>query len=150
MDSNNPIPAIGEILGSHVKNSVCLATYGQLWLKTRSSGSGRSCHSVMNEGDCVRMEVDLDSTPRTLQFFVNGEAGECYIGSIRSDVVSVMHQDFPINDTPVTLKGSSTDVVALTVLLFDPTIRSTVSGPRHNVYALPPNHPTLMPSKNRP
>ncbi|KAK2950084.1 hypothetical protein BLNAU_15006 [Blattamonas nauphoetae] len=75
MDSNNPIPAVGEDLGCVVKNSVGLDRYGQLWFKTPSP-----------EGDCVRMEVDLDSTPRTLQFFVNDKAGRSYMSGIPSSV----------------------------------------------------------------
>ncbi|KAK2942435.1 hypothetical protein BLNAU_22668 [Blattamonas nauphoetae] len=36
----------------------------------------------MRDGDCVRMEVDMDSTPRTVQFFVNGESGECFVSGL--------------------------------------------------------------------
>ncbi|KAK2957299.1 hypothetical protein BLNAU_7677 [Blattamonas nauphoetae] len=86
MDSKSPIPKIGEILGAGVKDSVGLDQYGSLWINTPSSDSGQYYHSELKEGDCVRMEVDLDSTPRTVQFFVNGEAGECYVSGIPSSV----------------------------------------------------------------
>ncbi|KAK2957294.1 hypothetical protein BLNAU_7672 [Blattamonas nauphoetae] len=52
--------------------SVSLNTYGNLWIITPSSDSYEDCHSFLEEGDCVRMEVDLDSTPRTVHYFVNG------------------------------------------------------------------------------
>ncbi|KAK2946024.1 hypothetical protein BLNAU_19035 [Blattamonas nauphoetae] len=82
MDSNDPIPKVDEILGSRVKNSASLDRYGYLWFTTPADHFNDYCQSVLNEGDCVRMEVDLDSTPRTLQFFVNGEAGWCYVSGI--------------------------------------------------------------------
>ncbi|KAK2950070.1 hypothetical protein BLNAU_14992 [Blattamonas nauphoetae] len=80
MDSKNLIPEIGTRLGGRVKNSVGLARFGSLWFNTPSSGSYEYYHSVLKEGDCVRMEVDLDSTPRTVRFFVNGEAVKLYVG----------------------------------------------------------------------
>ncbi|KAK2957293.1 hypothetical protein BLNAU_7671 [Blattamonas nauphoetae] len=86
MDSSYRIPVIGEELGVHVKYSVCLDRFGYLDHNTPSETSGRYYHSHLKEGDCVRMEVDLVSTPRTLQFFVNGEAGECYVSGIPSSV----------------------------------------------------------------
>ncbi|KAK2957275.1 hypothetical protein BLNAU_7653 [Blattamonas nauphoetae] len=86
MDSTSPIPAIGEALGREVKNSVGLNKFGDLDHNTPSETSGRYYHSELKEGDCVRMEVDLESTPRTVQFFVNGQAGMCYVSEIPSSV----------------------------------------------------------------
>ncbi|KAK2957325.1 hypothetical protein BLNAU_7703 [Blattamonas nauphoetae] len=86
MDFNDPIPVFDERLGVHVKNSVALDQLGTLWFNTPSSHSYEACHFSLNEFDCVRMEVDLDSTPRTVQFFVNGQAGECYMSGIPSSV----------------------------------------------------------------
>ncbi|KAK2957316.1 hypothetical protein BLNAU_7694 [Blattamonas nauphoetae] len=96
MDSDNPIPEFGETLGLDVESlnfsflifsdSVSLSSNGLLNYNTPSSKAVRTCHDDLNEGDCVRMEVDLDSTPRTLQFFVNGEAGERYMSGIPSSV----------------------------------------------------------------
>ncbi|KAK2952264.1 hypothetical protein BLNAU_12823 [Blattamonas nauphoetae] len=86
MDSSSPIPKIGEGLGYNVKNSVGLNTDGTLWVNTPSSNLQCNCHSFLNEGDCVRIIVDLDSTPRTVQFFVNGEAGRRYVSGIPSSV----------------------------------------------------------------
>ncbi|KAK2949947.1 putative Protein kinase domain containing protein [Blattamonas nauphoetae] len=86
MDSNNPLPEIGETLGCKVKNSVSLDTGGVLAFNTPSSDSYERCHSDLKEGDCLRMEVDLDSTPRTVQFFVNGEAVKYYVSGIPSSL----------------------------------------------------------------
>ncbi|KAK2951110.1 hypothetical protein BLNAU_13953 [Blattamonas nauphoetae] len=61
--------------GNIVADSVSLNTSGYIKFNTPSSRSNAPCHSPLNGGDSVRMEVDLDSTPRTVQFFVNGEAG---------------------------------------------------------------------------
>ncbi|KAK2940463.1 hypothetical protein BLNAU_24635 [Blattamonas nauphoetae] len=44
------------------------------------------------EGDCVRMEVGMDSKPRTLQFFVNGEAGQFYVSDLPTLVRIAGHQ----------------------------------------------------------
>ncbi|KAK2952221.1 hypothetical protein BLNAU_12780 [Blattamonas nauphoetae] len=86
MDSNNPIPANGRALGNNVQYSISLSSKGHLFILTPPSRSFRYCHSNLHEGDCVRMEVDLDSTPRTVQFFVNGEAGKYYVSGIPSSV----------------------------------------------------------------
>ncbi|KAK2951129.1 hypothetical protein BLNAU_13972 [Blattamonas nauphoetae] len=86
MDSNNSIPKTDETLGGDVKNSVGLNRYGYIKFNTPSSISSRYCLSRLHEGDCVRMEVDLDSAPRTVQFFVNGETGRSYVSGIPSSV----------------------------------------------------------------
>ncbi|KAK2946602.1 hypothetical protein BLNAU_18438 [Blattamonas nauphoetae] len=96
MDSNNPFPALGEEIGLNVScllfsllifsDSVGLSPDGSLYYNTPSSDSFRRSNFPQIEGDCVRMEVDLDSTLRTLQFFVNGEAGERYMSGIPSSV----------------------------------------------------------------
>ncbi|KAK2957322.1 hypothetical protein BLNAU_7700 [Blattamonas nauphoetae] len=86
MDSKYQIPKLGEQLGFNVNNSVGLNSFGVLWINTPSSGSGQACSSRLDEGVCVRMEVDHDSTPRTVQFFVNGEAGRYSVSGIPSSV----------------------------------------------------------------
>ncbi|KAK2949964.1 hypothetical protein BLNAU_15107 [Blattamonas nauphoetae] len=86
MDSTSRIPEIGEALGCQVHDSVSLDQYGYLNYNTPSIRSYHDCHPSLHEGDCVRMEVDLDSIPRTVKFFVNGEAGECYMSGIPSSV----------------------------------------------------------------
>ncbi|KAK2957362.1 hypothetical protein BLNAU_7740 [Blattamonas nauphoetae] len=85
-NSNTPISKTDEALEFQIKNSVGLNRSGDLCFNTPSSRSDTPRQSQQNEGDCVRMEVDLDSTPRTLLFFVNGEGGECYVSGIPSSV----------------------------------------------------------------
>ncbi|KAK2951102.1 hypothetical protein BLNAU_13945 [Blattamonas nauphoetae] len=63
MDYSSPIPAIGEELGNYVKNSVGFEKSGNLYYNTPSSRSHECSHSRLNEGGCVRMEVDLEATP---------------------------------------------------------------------------------------
>ncbi|KAK2946922.1 putative RhoGEF domain containing protein [Blattamonas nauphoetae] len=124
MKSNSPLPQVGELLGNKVKNSISLNRSGSLWVKTPSSHSLQDCHTVLREGDSVRMEVDLSSTPRTVQFFVNGEAGECYMsgipssvrigssirgggGSFRIDSISRLSQPSPILEGMLEIKWSA-------------------------------------------
>ncbi|KAK2952217.1 hypothetical protein BLNAU_12776 [Blattamonas nauphoetae] len=76
IDSNLPIPAFGQLLGKWIRPSVGLNRDGNIYYASFSLET--YCHPELEEGDCVRMEINLDSTPRTLQFFVNGEAGQCY------------------------------------------------------------------------
>ncbi|KAK2949963.1 putative Protein kinase domain containing protein [Blattamonas nauphoetae] len=86
MDSRQPLPTIDETLGYDVKHSVGLNRYSDLIFNTPSSRSNAHCHSWLKEGDCVRMEVDLDSTSRTVQFFVNGKAVKDYVSGLPSSV----------------------------------------------------------------
>ncbi|KAK2955700.1 hypothetical protein BLNAU_9390 [Blattamonas nauphoetae] len=86
MDSTSRLPILNSCIGHNVSNSVGLDTYGYLSYNTPSSDSQWPNLSNLEEGDCVRMEVDLDSTPRTVQFFKNGEAGRCYMSGIPSSV----------------------------------------------------------------
>ncbi|KAK2941972.1 hypothetical protein BLNAU_23125 [Blattamonas nauphoetae] len=44
------------------------------------------CFADVNEGDCVRMEVAMDSIPRTVQFFLNGERGKSFVSGLPSSV----------------------------------------------------------------
>ncbi|KAK2950090.1 hypothetical protein BLNAU_15012 [Blattamonas nauphoetae] len=86
MDSTSPLYNWGKALGSRIVNSVGLSTDGYLYNNTPSSHFYHYCHSKLDEGDCVRMIVDLDSTSRTVKFFVNGEGGKCYMSGIPSSV----------------------------------------------------------------
>ncbi|KAK2946610.1 hypothetical protein BLNAU_18446 [Blattamonas nauphoetae] len=86
MDSTSPLNNWGKALGWNVNNSVGLSTDGNLNFNASSSFSYKRCHPRQDEGDCVRMEIDLNSTPRTVQFFVNGEAGRFYVSGIPSSV----------------------------------------------------------------
>ncbi|KAK2958430.1 hypothetical protein BLNAU_6700 [Blattamonas nauphoetae] len=89
-DSSSPVPKFSEDLGMDVKDSVSLDSLsGSIWRNTPSSpfkGPSTNCHSKMKEGDCLRMEVNLDSTPRTVQFFVNGKSGDCFVSGLPASV----------------------------------------------------------------
>ncbi|KAK2946599.1 hypothetical protein BLNAU_18435 [Blattamonas nauphoetae] len=121
MDSTSPIPKTDKTLGLNVENSVSLDNYGTLWFSTPSSDSFEDCTSFLKEGACLRMEVDLDSTPRTLQFFKNGRAGQHYMSelpssvrigfsvwkpetSFRIDNISRLSQPTPISDEMMEVK----------------------------------------------
>ncbi|KAK2943256.1 hypothetical protein BLNAU_21828 [Blattamonas nauphoetae] len=90
LDSTAPIPKLGEMLGFGVNNSLSLiSSTGYLCRKTQSLGYNwkiESCHFFLKEGDCVRMEVDMESTLRTVQFFVNGESGRCFVSGLPQSV----------------------------------------------------------------
>ncbi|KAK2946836.1 hypothetical protein BLNAU_18214 [Blattamonas nauphoetae] len=68
IDSSHPNSELGTGLGCDSK-----------WFEIEHR---ETCHPPLKEGDCVRMEVDMDSKPRTLQFFVNGEAGQFYVSDL--------------------------------------------------------------------
>ncbi|KAK2941967.1 hypothetical protein BLNAU_23120 [Blattamonas nauphoetae] len=90
LDSTAPVPKFGEELGLTVNDSLSLLSVtGWLYRNTPSTQHTphyTSCHSELREGDCVRMEVDMDSNPRTVQFFVNGESGESFVSGLPPSV----------------------------------------------------------------
>ncbi|KAK2947816.1 hypothetical protein BLNAU_17236 [Blattamonas nauphoetae] len=90
LDSTAPVPHLGELIGWDVNDSASLdSSIGWLYLKTPSPGRTpqyESCHSKLREGDCVRMEVYMKSNPRTVQFFVNGESGKCFVSGLPPSV----------------------------------------------------------------
>ncbi|KAK2943245.1 hypothetical protein BLNAU_21817 [Blattamonas nauphoetae] len=83
LDSTAPVPEVAQCLGIQMKNSVSISSSsGLLWIHrlfVQDDPQHESCHFFLKEGDCVRMEVDMDSTPRTVHFFVNGESGRCFV-----------------------------------------------------------------------
>ncbi|KAK2952896.1 hypothetical protein BLNAU_12217 [Blattamonas nauphoetae] len=90
LDSTAAVPKLGDALGYIVKDSLSSFSFnGGLYRNTPSTGHQYrfdSCHSYLKEGDCVRMEVDMESTPRTVLFFVNGESGRCFVSGIPRSV----------------------------------------------------------------
>ncbi|KAK2945337.1 hypothetical protein BLNAU_19726 [Blattamonas nauphoetae] len=44
------------------------------------------CHYALTEGDCVRMEMDMHSTPRTVQFLLNGESSRWFVTGLPPSV----------------------------------------------------------------
>ncbi|KAK2951224.1 putative Carbon catabolite-derepressing protein kinase [Blattamonas nauphoetae] len=49
---------------------------------TEQNYRSEQCHEPLKEGDTVVMEVDMESKPRTVQFFVNGRAGKSYVSGL--------------------------------------------------------------------
>ncbi|KAK2947621.1 putative Cyclin-dependent kinase 2 [Blattamonas nauphoetae] len=52
------------------------------WISTGFQVIEEPCHDPLKEGDIVVMEVNMESNPRTVQFFVNGKAGKGYVAGI--------------------------------------------------------------------
>ncbi|KAK2943255.1 hypothetical protein BLNAU_21827 [Blattamonas nauphoetae] len=90
LDSTAPVPKMDELLGSDVKDSISLnSSTGNIYHNTPSTqhiSNSTICHFFLKEGDCVRMEVDMDSNPRTVQFFVNGESGRSFLSGLPPSV----------------------------------------------------------------
>ncbi|KAK2957967.1 hypothetical protein BLNAU_7143 [Blattamonas nauphoetae] len=77
-------------LGRSLLNSVAITSYNGCLKFTLPSSKHNPewqfCHYALTEGDCVRMEVDMDSTPRKVQFFVNGKDGGSYVSGLPPSV----------------------------------------------------------------
>ncbi|KAK2946192.1 hypothetical protein BLNAU_18868 [Blattamonas nauphoetae] len=87
VDSNSPFPQLRQKLGWTVDHSVGYDTYyGDLMVKLPTRRTYKLCHTTMTGGDSIRMELDLDSHPRNVRFFVNGEAGRCYVTGVPESV----------------------------------------------------------------
>ncbi|KAK2941989.1 hypothetical protein BLNAU_23090 [Blattamonas nauphoetae] len=116
LDSSAPIPRAVELLGYQVENSVSLGRFGSLSLNLPSTGHGHrnmACHPLVEEGDCVRMEVDMDSDPRTVQFFVNGHQGQCFVSGLPSSVrigITVLHQGTSFRIDRITQQNHPTPI----------------------------------------
>ncbi|KAK2940591.1 hypothetical protein BLNAU_24505 [Blattamonas nauphoetae] len=86
MESPRQNPEVDTGLGCGSKYCFSLwSNDGCVWLQQGpgfETRHGGTCHPPLKEGDCVRMEVGMDSKPRTLQFFVNGEAGQFYVSDL--------------------------------------------------------------------
>ncbi|KAK2957283.1 hypothetical protein BLNAU_7661 [Blattamonas nauphoetae] len=79
LDTTTPDTEVDEIIGCNIKNSVALSSStGRINSNTPSTRRVTGLplnYSHLKEGACVRMEVDMESTPPTVQFFMNGKAG---------------------------------------------------------------------------
>ncbi|KAK2944521.1 hypothetical protein BLNAU_20570 [Blattamonas nauphoetae] len=85
LESSAVVPQLGHVLGEDVKHSVGLSTSGRIRVFNRIKLEEDCCYSLSKK-DRVVMEVNMDSTPRTVQFFVNGQAGKCYLSEIPESV----------------------------------------------------------------
>ncbi|KAK2947526.1 hypothetical protein BLNAU_17546 [Blattamonas nauphoetae] len=86
LDASATVPRLGRVLGKTVKHTAALSTSnGQLHVFTQTLLEEKS-RCPISKQDRVVMEVNMDSTPRTVQFFVNGKAGKCYVSGIPESV----------------------------------------------------------------
>ncbi|KAK2954520.1 hypothetical protein BLNAU_10540 [Blattamonas nauphoetae] len=123
--SSVTVPQLGHVLGKDVQHSLSLSTSGTIHVSNRSS-SGISGFSGLLKKDRVVMEVNMDSNPRTVQFFVNGKAGDCYVSGIPESVrigfsvnamgtslqiQSIIHstQPTPLADTMIEIRWTGTE-----------------------------------------
>ncbi|KAK2946199.1 hypothetical protein BLNAU_18875 [Blattamonas nauphoetae] len=87
MDATSEMPKVGECLGYEINNSLSLdSQHGELCYHTPSHYTYEDCHSSLRCGDSVRMEIDMQSALRSVQFFVNGRNGKYYMTGIPTTV----------------------------------------------------------------
>ncbi|KAK2946475.1 putative CAMK family protein kinase [Blattamonas nauphoetae] len=84
LDSSAAVPKLGRVLGKNVKHSIGLSTIGRLYVFNQIKLEKYECYHLKK--DCIVMEVNMDSTPRTVQFFRNGEALDYYLSGIPESV----------------------------------------------------------------
>ncbi|KAK2945467.1 putative serine/threonine protein kinase [Blattamonas nauphoetae] len=84
LDSFAAVPRPGRVLGKNVKHSVGFSSRGRLRVFNQTHLEEGYCR--ISREDRVVMEVNMDSTPRTVQFFVNGKSLECYVSGIPESV----------------------------------------------------------------
>ncbi|KAK2954417.1 putative Protein kinase domain containing protein [Blattamonas nauphoetae] len=85
VESTAEIPQLAERIGWNVSNSLSLSSkQARIWFRLPSAlkNSGMQSHASLKEGDRVTMEVDLSSSPRTVQFIVYGKSGSCFVSGI--------------------------------------------------------------------
>ncbi|KAK2954860.1 hypothetical protein BLNAU_10190 [Blattamonas nauphoetae] len=86
LDSSMAVPQLGQVLGKDVKNSFGLSTSSGNLLLFNQILLEAECHFNVSKKARIVMEVNMDSTPRTVQFFVNGKALERYVSEIPESV----------------------------------------------------------------
>ncbi|KAK2951542.1 putative CBL-interacting protein kinase 17 [Blattamonas nauphoetae] len=124
LDSSVAVPRLGQVLGRTVKHSVGLSTDGHLHVSNQIKlDEGQD--SRLSKNARVVMEMNMDSNPRTVQFFVNGKRQQSYVseipGSVRigfsADVMgtslqiaSIVHstQPTPLTDKMTEIKWTDT------------------------------------------
>ncbi|KAK2944424.1 hypothetical protein BLNAU_20679 [Blattamonas nauphoetae] len=124
LDSSLGIPELGQVFGKNVKHSIGLSTSGYLQVFNQTKLEQRSYDSLSKK-DRVVMEVNMDSTPRTVQFFVNGKGERCYVSGIPEsvrigfsaavmgtslEIASIVHstQATPLTDKMLEIKWTDT------------------------------------------
>ncbi|KAK2959416.1 hypothetical protein BLNAU_5725 [Blattamonas nauphoetae] len=89
LPSNVIVPPLRKYIASPLNACTLHYSDGKLAATIRQNATEPetlACHSPLEEGDIIRVEVDMDSTPRVAQFFVNGKAGSAYVSHLPSSV----------------------------------------------------------------
>ncbi|KAK2940663.1 hypothetical protein BLNAU_24428 [Blattamonas nauphoetae] len=125
LDSSATVPQLGRVLGKNVKHSVGLSTTNDKLCVFRKVKVDKSSSCSLSNQDRLVMEVNMVSSPRTVQFFVNGKAGKCYVSGIPEsvrigfsadvmgtslEIVSIIHstQATPLSDKMLEIKWTDT------------------------------------------
>ncbi|KAK2944876.1 hypothetical protein BLNAU_20219 [Blattamonas nauphoetae] len=85
LDAQTDVPRLGRVLGKDVKHSIALSTRGEIHVFCLAKLEEKS-HYFLSRKDRVVMEVNMESNPRTVQFFVNGKTAACYVSGIPESV----------------------------------------------------------------
>ncbi|KAK2958009.1 putative NEK kinase [Blattamonas nauphoetae] len=119
LDSSLAVP-------SHGQDSVGLSSGGKLHVFSQIQLAD-SCCSSLSMNDRVVMEVNMDSTPRTVQFFVNGKCTDSYVSGIPESVrIGVCRSSFRFS-----VVQFSADVIG-TSLQITSIVHSTQATPLSN------------------
>ncbi|KAK2942506.1 hypothetical protein BLNAU_22586 [Blattamonas nauphoetae] len=86
IESSAAVPRLGRVLGKNIKHSVSLTTSSEESNYLTQIKLDEECNGHLSKKARVVMEVNMDSTPRTVQFFVNGKVQKCYVSGIPETV----------------------------------------------------------------
>ncbi|KAK2954857.1 hypothetical protein BLNAU_10187 [Blattamonas nauphoetae] len=81
----SPIPEIGQRLGQF-NDSIALSRERKLHLLTSVGQQEIDLSSFFESGDHVVVEINMDSTPRTAQFFVDGQSANAVVDDLPESV----------------------------------------------------------------
>ncbi|KAK2942077.1 putative Sucrose non-fermenting protein kinase 1 [Blattamonas nauphoetae] len=81
VESSIAVPRLGHVLGRNLKDSMSLSTSGHLHLFTPTNQTENWTDSLSPRNRVV-MEVNMDSIPRTVQFFINGKVLHYFVSGI--------------------------------------------------------------------
>ncbi|KAK2947532.1 putative Myosin light chain kinase, smooth muscle [Blattamonas nauphoetae] len=85
IDAHKPIPEKGQQLGA-VKNSVALSSIGRLTFLTSQAEKEIEISPKIEDSDSFIVEINMDSNPRTAQFFVNAKSASTVVVGLPESV----------------------------------------------------------------
>ncbi|KAK2942008.1 putative Cyclin-dependent kinase 2 [Blattamonas nauphoetae] len=86
LDSSLAVPRLGRVLGKNLKHSIGFTTSSEVRNFLTQIRLDEGSDGCLTKKARIVMEVNMDSTPRTVQFFVNGKAGTYYVSGIPESV----------------------------------------------------------------